>query len=222
MKSLLHLLALCALLTPPRAAAQVAAPSLPWRHADERLTLGLNPSLAVFRADPADAPPEPLNEEERTLVTLLRENPGNAAAQIRLAGLELRKGLRARAADRYLGVARVDGANAEALSGLAVCLLADQSFDPAIKLLEEMKRKGLASDLDQFNLAWAYLRREKAELAAEEMGALRKRLERAPRPDRKLLATVSFNLAGIALARSRADEAREYLQQVRKWESAER
>ena len=222
MKTFLFLFLVCVFLAAPRAAAQVTAPSLPWRHADERLTLGLNPSLAVFRADPADAPPESLSEEERTLVTLLRENPGNAAAQIRLGGLELRKGLRARAADRFLGVARADGTNAEALSGLAACLLADQSFDPAIKLLEEMKRKGLAGELDRFNLAWAYLRREKAELAAQEMSGLREQLEKSPRPDRRLLATVCFNLAGIALTRNRADEAREYLIQVRKWESSDR
>jgi tetratricopeptide (TPR) repeat protein len=203
------------------AARAAAHASLPWRHLDDRLTLGLNPALAVFRGDPSAVPEAPLGDEERTLIVLLRENPGNAGAQLRLADLELRKGLRARAAERFLHVARLDGANREALSGLTVCLLADNSLDPAVKLLEEMKRKGLAGERDRFNLAWAQLQRGRAELALTELQALLPTLEAAPSPDRVALAAVCFNLAGLSLGLDRPEAAQDYLRAVRRWEQGE-
>lgn len=201
------------------ARAQGAAVRLPWRHLDERLTLGMNPNFVQFRSEPDEAPKVEVSEEERTLITLLRERPDNPSAQVRLGEIELRKGNRTRASERFLSVARADGGNREALSGLAACLLADNSIDPAIKLLEEMRRKSLLTPLDRANLAYAYFRRDRQDDATRTLVDLLEELERQPATPAANKAACAFNLAGLALAQNRSTDATAWLRKVKEWES---
>jgi len=216
MKYFIILLSLL-LLSTAFASAQESSPpsvSLPWRHADPRLTLGRNPSLLSVQVSALNAPESPPSEDEATLLRMTRQNPENLQAQLLLADIELAKGDRARAAERFLFVSLRDGSSIPALSGLAAALLADDSLAPAAKLLAEMERQGMLAGRDAINFSWVHYRQRRY---AEALALLEKEEQRLaatniPSPD--ILETLRYNKAVILLSQGQIDSALDALKKL--------
>lgn len=181
--------------------------SLPWRHLDPRLTYGLNPNLAAARIQ-AGQEEEQVEGDQATLLRITRQSPENHQAQILLAEMELKDGRRDRAAERFLFVALRDGTEQKALSGLAASLLADDSLDPALKLLQEMERRNMLTPPDSGNLAWGLYKQRKF---AQALNVLKAEMDRqtasGKEPAPTLMEGLRYNSAVVLLSMGQTDEA---------------
>jgi tetratricopeptide (TPR) repeat protein len=187
--------------------------SLPWRHADPRLTLGRNPSLLSVRADSLNTPPGPASDDEATLIRMTQQTPDNLQAQLLLADLELARGERARAAERFLFVSLRDGSNIPALSGLSASLLADDSLAPAAKLLSEMDRQGMLTGRDALNLAWVHYRQRRFPEAHALLEREEKRHTASQNPSPSLLENIRYNKAVVLLSQGETEAALDALKE---------
>ncbi len=195
--------------TPPRAAES----PVPWRPADPRLTVAPR-TARPLRTTPNVAE---LEREKRSteLTRLLRERPDDLVLRKELASLRLQDGRDDDAARIWYEVARIDGTDREALSGLAACMLRAGSHEAAARLLAEMRERGVAAPADRLNLAYAYFAAGRHETAGEVLRSVEAEERAKPEPDAGLLENTRYNLAVVAYSLDRPEEAESWLEKVR-------
>lgn len=213
MNRALHLL-LAALMAGPVAAPLRAAESpVPWRPADPRLTAAPR-TARPLRATPNVAE---LEREKRSaeIARLLRERPDDLVLRKELAALRLQDGRDDEAARIWYEVARIDGTDREALSGLAACMLRAGSHDAAARLLAEMRERGIAGPSERLSLAYAYFAGGRFEPAGLTLRSVEEEERAKAEPDEAVLENARYNLAVVAYSLDRPAEAEAWLEKVR-------
>ena len=213
MNRTLHFLLLALLAGPATTPLRAAESPVPWRPADARLTAA--PKTArPLRTTPNVAE---LEREKRSaeITRILRERPDDLILRKELAALRLLDGRDDDAARIWYEVARIDGADREALSGLATCMLRAGSHDAAARLLAEMRERGIASPADRLNLAYAYFAGGRFEPAGLTLRAVEEEERVKPESDETILENARYNLAVVAYSLDRPEEAEAWLEKVR-------
>ena len=213
MNRALQLLALALLTGLACAPLRAAESPVPWRLSDPRLT------AAPKTARPLRATPNVAEREREARVTeitrLLRERPDDLTLRKELAALRLQDGRDDEAARIWYEVARIDGTDREALSGLAACMLRAGSHDAAARLLEEMRERGIAGPSDRLNLAYGYFAGGRFEPAGVTLRAVEEEERAKAEPDETILENARYNLAVVAYSLDRPEEAEAWLEKVR-------
>ena len=205
---------LAALLALSAASPLRAAESpVPWRPADPRLT------AAPRTAHPLRTTPNvvELEREKRSteITRILRERPDDLVLRKELAALRLLDGRDDEAARIWYEVARIDGTDREALSGLAACMLRAGSHDAAARLLAEMRERGIAGPSERLNLAYAYFAGGRFEPADLTLRAVEEEERAKAEPDDTILENARYNLAVVAYSLDHPGEAEAWLEKVR-------
>ena len=192
---------------------RAAESPVPWRPADPRV------SPAARTARPLRATPNvaELEREKRCgeISRILRDRPDDLVLRNELAALRLLDGRDDEAARIWYEVARIDGTDREALSGLAACMLRAGSHDAAARLLAEMREHGIAGPSDRINLAYAYFAGGRFEPADVTLRAVEEEERAKTKPDATILENARYNLAVVAYSLDRPEEAEAWLEKVR-------
>ena len=208
-------LAILILLTVQRTTlpAHTAWSPIPWRIHDPRLSV----EPAAARPLRSTLNPSEQQRENRIgqITKELRSQPHHTVLTHELADLYVQESRYDEAAGLYYRIARRDGADREALSGLAICMIRLGSHEAARRLLNEMRERSIALPQDILTLAHVQYLAGEMDAAYQTLRSLVLTEEKQALPDPAMLENAWFNLAVVAYSLNNIPDAEAWLQKVR-------